>query len=52
MISSHPCVVIETSHSKPGKHVMKALIKGENLITRRKVDDIVKLDSLVVVIYP
>ena len=28
MIKSQPCVVIETLHSKPGKHVMKASIKG------------------------
>ena len=52
MIKSQPCVVIETAHSKPGKHLMKALIKGENLITRRKIQDIVKLQGLVEVIFP
>lgn len=41
MIKGHPCRVIDTAISKPGKHgTAKIHVTGVNLFSNRKVDDI------------
>lgn len=51
-LKSDLCIVIETRHSKPGKHVMKTLITGKSLKTDKKYEEIFRFEEPIVILFP